>query len=567
MSSLRQQISNLDHRIQLVLIGLVVGVFSGFAALGLNLALNTVPRWLSRFKGQALYWILPAIGILSTVVFLRHLVRDRSGHGVPEVIFSVSARGGRMPRSSVYSRLVASFLTISSGGSAGPEAPVVISGAGIGSNLSAWLRSNDRIRVAATGSGAAAAIAAIFNAPVTGIIFTMEVILGEWAPVNMLPVAIASVTGTEISRIFHGNQIPFRHRPLQVGLADILSVAAMSVLVALFVILFIRALKAGGRIFARWLPNHMMRAVVGGLLVGVVVVIFPGVRGEGYHQVRALLDGGESQALALTLVLVLMKIVATALTLGSGGSGGVFAPSLVIGALTGYLFHGVMCMLFPATVFADGPMYVLAGMAGTISGTLAAPLTGIFLIVEITGGYDVILPLLVVSFLTYTLVRLAERHSIYQYELAERGQLLRPRTDARILAEIPMTELLERDLIPVYPDMPLAKLIPRIRRSRRNHFPVEDRKSGRFLGMINFADIKEFLFDDALAQTVLVEEVMRSDGPIVGPDESLPQVLALFDRTGAWSLPVVQNDRFLGLISKSTLLDHYRKELKAQTEL
>jgi CIC family chloride channel protein len=145
--------------------------------------------------------------------------------------------------------------------------------------------------------------------------------------------------------------------------------------------------------------------------------------------------------------------------------------------------------------------------------------------------------------------------------------LLRPRTDARILAEIPMTELLERDLIPVYPDMPLAKLIPWIRRSRRNHFPVEDRRSGRFLGMINFADIKEFLFDDALAQTVLVEEVMRSDGPIVGPDESLPQVLALFDRTGAWSLPVVQNDRFLGLISKSTILDHYRKELKAQTEL
>lgn len=566
MFSMRQRVSNLDHRIQLVMIGVLVGVFSGFAALGLNLALRTVPRWLSRF-GPAIFWVLPAVGILLTVLFLRYAVRDRSGHGVPEVIFSVSARGGRLPGNSVFSRLIASFLTIGSGGSAGPEAPVVISGAGIGSNVAAWLRSNDRIRVAATASGAAAAIAAIFNAPVTGIVFTMEVILGEWAAVNMLPVAIASVTGTEISRIFHGNQIPFRHRPLQAAPADILAVAAMSVVVALFVILFIRALKTGGAGLARLLPHPLARAVMGGLLVGCVVVAFPEVRGEGYHLVRSLLDGGEGRALGMMLILVLMKILATAVTLGSGGSGGVFAPSLVIGALTGYLFHGLLCMLFPAAVFAAAPLFILAGMAGTISGTLGAPLTGIFLIVEITGGYDVILPLLVVSFLTYTLVRLVERHSIYQYELAEKGLLLRPRTDARILADIPMTELLERDLVPVYPDMPLTTLIPRIRRSRRNHFPVEDRSSGHFLGMVNFADIKEFLFDDALARTVLVEEVMRSDETIVDPGESLPQVLAVFDRTGAWSLPVVEHGRFLGLISKSTILDHYRKELKAQTEV
>ena len=567
MPSLQQRIRNLDHRIQLVMIGVLVGVFSGFAALGLNLALESFPRWLSRFSGPALYLVLPAVGILLTVLFLRYAVRDRSGHGVPEVIFSISARGGRLPKRSGFSRLVASFLTISCGGSAGPEAPVVISGAGIGSNVAAWLQANDRIRVAATGSGAAAAIAAIFNAPVAGIIFTMEVILGEWAPVNMLPVAIASVTGTEISRMFNGNQIPFRHRQLQAAPADILAVAAMSLVVALFVILFIRALKWGGVRLGRLLPHPLARAAVGGLLVGVLVVTFPEVRGEGYHLVRSLLDGGGGDALGVILVLVVMKILATALTLGSGGSGGVFAPSLVIGALGGFLFHGLMVMLFPATIFAAAPLYILAGMAGTLSGTLGAPLTGIFLIVEITGGYDVILPLLVVSFLTYTLVRLAERHSIYQYELAEKGLLLRPRTDARILADIPLTELLEKDLVPVYSDMPLARLIPMIRRSRRNHFPVEERSSRRFLGMVNFVDVKEFLFDEALAQSVLVEEVMHTDDPVVGHDESLPRVLEIFDRTGAWSLPVVEGERFLGLISKSTLLDHYRKELKAQTEL
>ena len=567
MPALQRYVSNLDHRIQLVCIGLVVGVCSGFAALGLNLALESFPLWLSGFSGPEIYLALPAAGILLTVVFLRYLVRDRSGHGVPEVIYSVGARGGKMPRRAGFSRLAASFLTISSGGSAGPEAPVVISGAAIGSSVAGWLRTNERIHAAATGSGAAAAIAAIFNAPVTGIIFTMEVILGEWAPVSMLPVAIASVTGTEISRMFNGNRIPFRHQVLQVSPADIFAVAFMSLLVTLFVILFMRALKKGGRGLAHILPNPLLRAMVGGVLVGAMVFAFPAVRGEGYHLVRSLLDGGMENVLGMVGILVIMKIAATALTLGSGGSGGVFAPSLVIGALTGFLFHGMMTMLFPAVGFAAAPLYILAGMAGTLSGTLGAPLTGIFLIVEITGGYDVILPLLVVSFLTYTLVRLAERHSIYQYELAEKGLLLRPRTDARILTDIPLGELLERDLVAVRPDMPLSALIPMIRRSRRNHFPVEDPGTGEFLGMVNLADMKEFLFDPALAGTILVEEVMRADGPVVDSGQSLPRVLEVFDRTGEWSLPVVEAGRFLGLISKSTLLDHYRKELKAQTEI
>ena len=566
-AALRNAIRNLDQRIQLVLIGLLVGVFSGFAALGLNLALESAHGALSRLGGVGLYLILPAVGIVLTVIFLRYLVRDASGHGVPEVIFSLSARGGRMSRRTGFSRLVASFLTISCGGSAGPEAPVVISGAAIGSSIAGWLRSNDRIRIAATGSGAAAAIAAIFNAPVTGIIFTMEVILGEWAPVIMLPVAIASVTGTEISRMFNGNQIPFHHRVLQAGPADILAVAAMSLVVALFVVVFLRVLKWGARIFSTKISSPLARAAAGGILVGLVVFVFPEVRGEGYHVIRSLLDGEFSGALILLLALVLMKIVATSATLGAGGSGGVFAPSLVIGGLTGFLFHGVIVMLFPGTVFSGAQLFILAGMAGTLSGTLGAPLTGIFLIVEITGGYDAILPLLVVSFLTSTLVRLVEKHSIYQYELAEKGLLLRPRTDARILSDIPMKELLERNLVPVSPDMPLSELVPRIQRSGRNYFPVEESKSGHFLGMVNFQDIKEFIFDPVMARSVLVEEVMHTDGPVVSPNETLPEVLKRFDRTGAWSLPVVKDDRFLGLISKATVLDHYRSELKAQTEI
>jgi CIC family chloride channel protein len=475
-------------------------------------------------------------------------------------------KGGALKFRSSFSRLVGSLITISSGGSAGPEAPVVISGAAIGSNFAGYFKSNERIRVAVTGSGAAAAIASIFNAPVTGVIFTMEVILGEWVPQNMLPVAISSVTGTVVSRLLKGNQIPFTHRVFEVNINDIFATVGLAAAFALFSLVFMRMLKWVSTVLDRYLKNFLVQALCGGLLVGIITVFFPYVRGEGYELVRELIAGEFTSPAFIVLVLILMKMVATSLTLGSGGSGGVFAPSLVIGSLGGFFYFQLLTLVFPRATFTGAALFSLVGMAGMLSGTLHAPLSGIFLIVEITGGYDAILPLLLVSFLTSTLVKLVEKHSIYHYELVKKGFLLRPRTDGRILSEIQPAELLETDLVTVCPEMVLNDLVPLVKKSRRNYFPVEDRNSGNFLGMVYFNDIKNYLFDPDLLNSIIVEEVMRADLTTVSLGDSVGNILNTFDTTGAWSLPVVENNKFLGLISKATMLDHYRKELKAQTE-
>ena len=564
---LRSVLVNLDQRVQLIIIGIIVGICSGFAALGLNWALEAVSNYLSRIAQKGYMIVLPAIGILLTVIFLKYIMRDFSGHGVPDVIYSVSLKGGFLKLRSSVSKLIGSLLTISSGGSAGPEAPVVMSGAAIGANVATYFKSNDKIRVAVTGSGAAAAIAAIFNAPIAGVIFTMEVILGEWSALNMLPVAISSVTGTVVSRMFNGHMIPFSHRLIQVNFNDILASVGLPLVIALVALIFIKSLKFTQKLVKKILPSVMLRALIGGLLVGALIYFFPDVKGEGYELVRNLIGDTYSSTISFLLILVLLKIIVTSITLGAGGAGGVFAPSLVIGSLAGVFYFQLITMIFPTVQFSSAALFALCGMAGILSGTLHAPLTGIFLIVEITGGYDVILPLLLVSFLTATLVKLVEKYSIYQYELVEKGWLLRPRTDARILADMKTEELLEKDLIPIYPEMRLKDLVPIIEESGRNFFPVEDRESGVFLGMVNFSDIKAFLFRPELAGSIIVEEVMRSDIPRASYLDSMVEILKMFDLTNAWSIPVIQNGMFIGLISKATLLDHYRKELKAQTEI
>jgi len=557
---------NLDPRLQFIIIGIIVGLFSGLAAVGLNYGLEEFSLLQHKFQGSIYAVLLPAVGIILAVVVLKYIIRDFGGHGVPEVIYSVSIKGGALKFRSSFSKLIGSLFTISFGGSAGPEAPVVISGAAIGSSIARYFKSNENIRVAVAGSGAAAAIASIFNAPITGIIFTMEVILGEWTSRKMLPVAISSVTGTIVSRLLKGNQIPFTHRQFNVNINDIFATVGLAIAFAIFSILFIKSLKLVSTVLDKYLNSALLKALLGGLSVGIIALFFPYVKGEGYHVVRQLIAGNFSSAILLVLIAVIMKMLATSLTLGSGGSGGVFAPALLIGSLGGYFYFQLLILIFPSTTFTGAALFALVGMAGMLSGTLQAPLTGIFLIVEITGGYDAILPLLLVSFLTTTLVKLVEKHSIYQHELIKKGLLLRPRTDGRILSEIQPMELLETDLIKIHPEMVLKDLTPLIQKSKRNYFPVEDSKSGDFLGMVYFNDIKKYLFDPNLVNSIIIEELMQTDLTTVSLTESVADILKTFDITHAWSLPVVENRKFLGLISKATMLDQYRKELKAQTE-
>ena len=558
-------IFRMDDRLLLVIMAVIVGNCSGLAAVALNRALVAMFEWLHHFRDHWWAFTLPAVGAALSSLFLDKIVKEGAGHGVPEVIYSVSRYGGLLRLRSSISRLISSCLTIGSGGSAGPEAPVVMSGASIGSNIAKFFSLNDRQRVTLVGCGAAGAISAIFNAPIAGMVFAIEVILGEWKALHIIPIAIASVTGTEISRILQGNQIAFSHRQFSIDFTDILACIGLAVLAAAASILLTRLLRSMHSISEKVPAPVWVRAAIGGCAVGIVGIFLPVVMGEGYHWIRIMSEGALAKGLAFVALAALAKIVATSLTLGWGGSGGIFAPCLVIGSLVGVTYHHVLALLWPSVSWVNEGCFALLGMAGLISGILQAPLTGIFLIVEITGGYEVILPLIIVSAISTTLCHWIEPASFYLKDLVDLGHLLRPGTDARVLSDMTVRELIEKDCITVKQNMLLREFINIVQQSRRNYFPVENEANGHFLGIIHLDDIRPYLFNAVMYDTVLIGQIMNTNVEVVHPDDDLFEILSRMDAQHLFSMPVVANNRFIGLISKATLLDKYRKELMVQT--
>ena len=554
-----------DDRLLLILIAVIVGSCSGLAAVALNRSILMLFDWLHPFRHYWWAFILPAIGAAFSSIFLEKIVNEGAGHGVPEVVYSVSRYGGLLRFRSSFSRIISSCLTIGSGGSAGPEAPVVMSGAAIGSNIASFFSLNDRQRIIIVGCGAAGAISSIFNAPISGLVFSIEVILGEWKASNIVPIAIASVAGTEISRFLQGNNIAFAHHNFDIGFFDIGASFGLAIFTAVVSILLIRSLKTVRGISEKIQIPLWLRAAAGGCAVGIIGMFLPVVLGEGYHFIGSMINENFTQGLLVVAIALSAKIFATSLTLGSGGSGGIFAPCLVIGSLAGLTYYRALAIIWPSSSWINEGCYALLGMAGLISGMLQAPLTGIFLIVEITGGYNVILPLLIVSSLSTTLCHYIEPASFYLKALVAKGQLLRPGTDARVLSDLSVPELLERDCLIVDQNMRLGEFIHIIKKSRRNIFPVEDKKTGRFLGLIHLDSIRSYIFNSDMYNAVFLWQIMDTDVDKVYPDDDLSEILNIMDRKQLFSIPVVANNKFIGMISKATLLDRYRKELMVQT--
>ena len=554
-----------DDRLLLILVAIIVGNCSGLAAVVLNRSLVAMFEWLHHLRPHWWAFILPAIGAALSSLFLDKVVKEGAGHGVPEVIYSVSRYGGLLRLRSSFSRLISSCLTIGSGGSAGPEAPVVMSGAAIGSNIAKFFSLNDRQRVTLVGCGAAGAISSIFNAPIAGMVFAIEVILGEWKALHIVPIAIASVAGTELSRALQGNQIAFSHRVFSIDLTDILACVGLAFLAAAASILLTRLLRSMHTISGKVPVPLWLRAAIGGCAVGIIGLFLPVVLGEGYHSIRVMIDGAFAHGLALVALASLAKIVATALTLGWGGSGGIFAPCLVIGSLIGVTYHHGLTLLWPSVSWVNEGCFALLGMSGLISGMLQAPLTGIFLIVEITGGYEVILPLIIVSAISTTLCHWIEPASYYLKDLMDLGHLLRPGTDARVLSDMNVNEILEKDCLTVQQNMLLRDFVNIVKKSQRNYFPVENEKTGHFMGIVHLDDIRPYLFDQGMYDAVIVGQIMDTRVEVVHPDDDLNEILHRMDQKRLFSMPVVANNRFIGLISKATILDKYRKELMVQT--
>lgn len=563
----RWQFFRLDDRLLLIILGAVVGIVAGLAAMALNTGLAALFYFFHAWRSFWWSWLIPAGGAALSALFLIKVTREDQGHCVPEVVDSVSRYGGRMRLRSSFSRLISSCLTIGSGGSAGPEAPVVMSGAAIGSNIARFFSLNDRQRVSLLGCGTAGAIASIFNAPIAGLVFTIEVIIGEWSARNIVPIAVAAVAGAQVCRFFRGDQIAFTHLQFSVDLIDIIACLGLAVFAAASSVLLTRALRYSHHASHRVRLPVWGRAAIGGGAVGMIGLFLPDVLGEGYHVIAEIVEGAFMKGLGLIALLVLAKIVATSLTLGWGGSGGVFAPCLVIGSFTGLLYHHVISAVWPSASWAEGGFFALVGMAGLVSGILHAPLTGIFLIVEITGGYEVILPLILVAAVSTSVCSAFEPASYYYRELMEKGYYRPPRTDARVLADISVREVLETDCIVVPKTMKLGDFIAIVQKSHRNFFPVVDEATGEFNGMIHLDDIREYIFDPLLHETVFLEQITDFKVETVNPDDDLADVLDRMDANHLFSMPVVDDGRFAGMISKATLLDKYRRELMVQAQL
>ncbi len=559
-----RKLFRVDEPVFLACLAIPIGICSGLAAVGLNRGIETIWEF---FHAARTHWyapILPAIGAAISVFLLSLVFREGAGHGVPSVIYSVSRKGGLLRLRSSVSHLLGSLATISFGGSAGPEAPIVVSGASIGSNIARIFRLNERRRVAAVGCGVAGAISAIFNAPIAGIVFAVEIIIGEWTPFHLIPIGIASVTATQVSRILEGNQIRFEHDPFRISTLDIVACVGFAVFLTVVSVVVRWAIPVVDKWTDRAVKRPWLRAALGGLIVGLIGLFSTDVLGEGYRAVNMQIDEVSQPILSTALLLILAKVAATSLTLGTGSAGGIFAPCLVIGSFAGVAYWQTLAHAWPQVNWVGSGCFALLGMAGMISGVIHAPLTGIFMIVEITGGYEVILPLILVSVSTMALCRLFYPASVYHQELIERGQFLRPRTDARLLADLHVMELIEKDVVTVKSDTLLRDFVEMIKSLDQTHFPVEDRETGMCIGILSVDRIRSYLLSPELYNAVVIEEVMDDVPKPVSPQDSLIEVMECFDKSGLWVLPVVEAGKTLGILSKATALNQYRTELKIQ---
>ncbi len=554
----------------LMVLAVGVGLAGGVLAVALNTSVHGATQWLAQFHGR--WWLIPvpAVGAALSAVFLRNLLRDEGGHGVPEMIRAATLRGGALSSRLIYSRLISSFLTVASGGSAGLEGPIATSGGALGSTVGRLFRFNERWRTLLLAYGVAGAIAAIFNAPLTGTVFALEVILGEWSALSILPTVAAAVSATQFSRVVLGNQIAFTHGVFAFGTVDLIACVALGMAAGLISVGFARSLTWSEGRFARIPWPAWSKAALGGLMVGAAAFAMPdtlpSVLHDGYGAIQAFLSEGSDLLLVWVAVFVAVKFAACCLTLGSGGSGGVFAPSLVLGSATGFGFGQLVRAVLPGAVLASPSAYALVGMAGMVAGVMHAPLTGMFLVLEVTGGYSLILPLMIASVLAMLVSYYFDVGSVYTRELILGGALARRGSDLHLLQSMQSRELMDADPTVIHEDMLLGEFIELFKRARRNLFPVVERETGRWLGVVQLDEIRPYLFDQSLYPIMTMGEVMHTDLPTIDAAESAYSAIQKFEASGAWSLPVIEEGRFLGMMSKSTLFDRYRRELIVHTE-
>lgn len=565
-----------------LILSCLVGFIGGLAAVVLKWLVHNIYFLLTGshvIKFHNYYYVaFPFVGLVLTYLLAKFLFKDKLGHGVSSVLYCISKGSSIIRRRLMISRMVTSAVTVGFGGSVGLEAPIVVTGSAIGSNIGRIMHLNYKKRSLMIGCGAAASVAAIFNSPIAGVIFTIEVILSEININKFIPLLIASVTGSLTSQLLLGDDILFHFHQIDAFTADeVPFYIGLGVLCGLIAVYFTRmhylVENAVGSI-----KKDGHRLLTGGLLLGLIVFVFPPMYGEGYSVIKHLL-GQNSEALienslfngttdstfliAFVVGMIIVKAIASALTIGSGGSGGIFAPSLFIGALSGFLYTklvealGISDELSPTN-------FTLVGMCGVMSGVLHAPLTGIFLIAEITDGYGLMVPLMIVSAISYSTISYFEPHSIYTKHLVEAGDLiLQGNRDKQVLSLLDMKKLIEKDFKTVHPDATLGELIQIVKISKRNVFPVVNSECN-LVGIVKLDDIRNIMFEKDKYSKVIVKTIMKVPKTIISTNDDMPTVMGKFEKSGSWNLPVIHDDVYVGFFSKSKIFNAYRQKLIRQ---
>ncbi len=558
-----------------IILSLIVGIIGGFAALVLKTLIHFISGALTSHlditEGNYLFFIYPVVGILITILFVKYVVRDNISHGVTKVLYAISQNKSRLKRHNMYSSLLASSITIGFGGSVGAEGPIVYTGAAIGSNLGSWMRLSPRVLMILVGCGAAAGIAGIFKAPIAGMLFTLEVLMIDLTTVSVMPLLIASITGATIAYVFTGYDVEFffiQSEPF--ATSRIPFAILLGIFTGLVSLYFTRVINVMENYFSS-LKNQWLKFAAGGAMLSVLVFIFPPLYGEGYGSIVSLLGGNVEGILdgsifyadrgnmwfilGFIALIILTKVFATSATTGSGGIGGTFAPSLYVGCMAGFFFASLINHLFGLDLSVKN--FALMGMCGVMSGVMHAPLMGIFLTAELTGGYELFLPLLIVSTLSYGTIKMFEPYSIYAMRLAQRGELLTHHKDKAVLTLLKINNVIETDFISVRPEMSLKEMVEVISKSNRNLFPVVD-ESGRLLGVVLLDEIRNIMFRPDLYRRMFVHTFMSMPPASIEVGESMERVMKIFDDTGAWNLPVVEGGRYVN--SYRRVLRHYSED-------
>ncbi len=564
----------------LLILAFIIGILASFAAYILHTLIHQIQAILTEgFEVNSFNWlylVFPVIGIYLTSLFVRYVVRDNISHGITRILYAISSKRSHLKPHNCWSSVIASAITIGFGGSVGAEAPIVLTGSAIGSNLGQLFKIDNKTMMLLVGCGAAAAIAGIFKAPIAGLVFTLEVLMVDLTMASLLPILVASITANVFTWALMGGKSLFTFVMDSAWQVDRLPACVLLGLFCAFISLyFIRTMTFCEGIFAKMKRHPYGKLAVGGVMLSSLIFLFPALYGEGYSAINILLNGtteadwnqlldkslfyGHGNLLVVYIALVLLtKVFATSCTNGAGGCGGTFAPSLFIGGFGGFLFARLWNM-YQIGVYVPEKNFTLLGMAGVMAGVMHAPLTGIFLIAEITGGYALFVPLIIVSVVSVMGISIFEPHSIYAMRLARQGKLITHHTDRAVLTLMSMDSIIEKDYISVAPDMPLGKLVNVISRSQTDFIPVLD-VGGRLLGDIDITKIRHIVFRTELYNKFNVSQLMSHVPAVLYTNEPMELVMKKFERSNAEYLPIVDiNNKLTGFISRTRLYTMYRK--------